>query len=332
MLLDYCLLLTVNVLRIHRSSFSYFMNLQLLKKKISFPLIIDGGLSNVLEAQGFDLTHKLWSAKLLASHPEAITKAHLTYLEAGAQCIITSSYQASIQGFLDVGYDRITAEKLLIDTVILAEYAVDQYLETSEHSFVPLIAASIGPFGAYLADGSEYRGNYKVSEKDLTTFHTERIHILDMTNADLFACETIPSFREAKILAALLKDTSKPAWISFSCKDGEHINDGTKMEDCVALFQNHPQVFAIGVNCTEPKYIASLIKIIKSKDSTKKIVVYPNAGTVYDATSKTWSGTSSPDAYVNMTKEWINLGADIIGGCCQIGPTHIKQLQKTLKH
>lgn len=307
------------------------MNIKQLKNKLTFPLIIDGGLSNVLEAQGFDLTHKLWSAKLLDTNPEAITKAHLTYLKAGAQCIITSSYQASIQGFLAVGYDKERAEKLLLKTVDLAEIAVEQYLETSKSDFIPLIAASIGPYGAYLADGSEYRGNYGVSEEILREFHLERIHLLDKTNADLFACETIPSYREAKILVDILKDTSKPAWVSFSCKDGQHINDGTKMEDCVSLFQDYPNVFAIGVNCTEPKFIASLVKIIKSTASDKKIVVYPNAGTVYDASSKTWSGTSSPDAFVVMTREWLNLGVDIIGGCCQIGPTHIKHMQDILK-
>jgi len=288
-----------------------------LKNKISFPLIIDGGLSNVLEAQGFDLTHKLWSAKLLKSHPDAITKAHLTYLKAGAQCIITSSYQATIQGFVEEGYDEKTAKALLLKTVNLAEKAVEEYLMITKNDFRPFIAASIGPYGAYLADGSEYRGDYGVTDEVLQAFHLERIELLNKTNADFFACETIPSFQEAKILAE----------ISFSCKDGSHINDGTKMADCATLFQDHPNVFAIGVNCTEPKYITSLIKIIKEKAPSKRIVIYPNAGMVYDAISKTWSGTSSPDSFVARTKEWVALGADIIGGCCQIGPSHINRIR-----
>ena len=300
------------------------------KNRMPYLLIIDGGLSNVLEAQGFDLTHKLWSAKLLDSHPAAITKAHLTYLEAGAQCIITSSYQASIPGFLEVGYDKTKAEQLLLKTVELAEKALEAYLTTTDIDFIPLIAASIGPYGAYLANGSEYRGDYGVSDEVLKEFHEERLYLLDETNADFFACETIPSFQEAKVLATILKKTDKPAWVSFSCKDGSHINDGTKMEDVVSLFQDHPNVFAIGVNCTEPKYIASLIKIIKSKASSKRIVVYPNAGLEYDAISKTWSGTSSPDSFVAKTKEWVDLGADIIGGCCQIGPKHIKGIHNCI--
>jgi len=240
--------------------------------------------------------------RYLDSHPAAITKTHLTYLEAGAQCIITSSYQASIPGFLEVGYDKTKGEELLLKTVELVEKALEAYLATTKIDFIPLIAASIGPYGAYLANGSEYRRDYGVSDEVLKEFHEERLYLLDETNADFFACETIPSFQEAKILARILKKMDKPAWVSFSCKDGSHINDGTKMEDVVSLFQDHPSVFAIGVNCTEPKYIASLIKIIKSKAPTKRVIVYPNAGMVYDAVSKTWLGTSSPDSFVDKTK------------------------------
>jgi len=293
-------------------------------QKIKFPLILDGGLSNELEAQGYDLSHQLWSAKLIASNPNAIVKAHLAYLKAGAQCIITASYQASIQGFLDVGHSRVEAEQLLLKTVTLAENAIKSYQQIAESSPRPLIAASIGPYGAYLADGSEYRGNYGISDSDLATFHWNQFQLLDKTNADIYACETIPSFQEAKVFSELLREVTKPAWISFSCKDEEHINDGTKIHDCAALFKNHPNVFAIGVNCTAPKYIAGLINILKSVVRDKKIVVYPNAGLIYDADSKTWHGTADPAIFVEKAKEWVDLGANIIGGCCQIGPEHIR--------
>ena len=272
------------------------------------------------------MNHKLWSAKLLATKPGAIIQAHRAYLEAGAQCIITSSYQASIQGFLNAGYDTITAEKLLLKTVSLAEMAVEQYMKTSKNSLSPLIAASIGPYGAYLADGSEYRGDYNISEAELKDFHLERIKLLDKSNADLFACETIPSYQEAKVLSEILKQTTKPAWVTFSCKDATHINDGTKIQDCVALFKNHLNVFAFGVNCTAPEHISGLIKTIKSTSWNKKIVIYPNSGLVYNPISKTWQGLASPQAFVEKAKEWVNLGADIIGGCCQIGPKHIASI------
>jgi len=297
---------------------------------IKYPLLIDGGLSNVLEKQGCDLNHQLWSARLLETNSEAIIQAHYTYLKSGAQCITTSSYQASVPGFMAIGHDRDTAEALIFKSTQLAETAIKRFMASGFNDFKPLIAASIGPYGAYLADGSEYHGNYGVSDKKLREFHLDRIRILDRSNIDFFACETIPSFQEAKVLAEIINQTNKSAWISFSCKDEHHINDGTKIEDCVSFFANHPKFFAIGVNCTPPKYISGLIKAIKSRSSNKKIVVYPNSGEVYNSESKTWLGLSDPNSFSMMAKEWIELGTDILGGCCRIGPDHIKSISHIL--
>jgi len=297
-------------------------------QKIKYPLILDGGLSNELEAQGHDLSHQLWSAKLIATNPEAIIAAHLAYLKAGAQCIITASYQAAIQGFLDVGYTREKAEQLLLKTVTLAEIAIEKYQQLTDNKSRPLIAASIGPYGAFLADGSEYRGNYKITDNDLMAFHWQQFKLLDTTNADLYACETIPSFQEAKVLSQLLRKVTKPAWVSFSCRDAEHISDWTTIQDCAALFKNHPTVFAIGVNCTAPKHIAGLIKTLKSVVGDKKIIVYPNSGIIYNAEAKTWHGTADPTTFVEKAKEWVDLGVDIIGGCCLIKPKHIQGISQ----
>ena len=292
------------------------------------PSIIDGGLSNVLEAQGCDLNHPLWTARLLNEHPEAIVQAHLAYLEAGAQCIITSSYQASVPGYLNLGYDPAFAKKLLLRTVELAERAVGQYVASHDVPNRPLIAASIGPYGAYLADGSEYRGDYGVSRETLYDFHWERIQLLDRTDADLFACETIPSHLEAEVLGGILMKTEKSAWISFSCSDEGHLNDGTLIAEVAALFAGHPKVLAVGVNCTAPQYVSGLIRNIKPVIGDKKLIVYPNSGETYHAGSKTWKGISDPDAFVGMAKEWKELGADLIGGCCRIGPEHIRRLRE----
>jgi homocysteine S-methyltransferase len=295
---------------------------------IPYPLLLDGGLSNELERQGCDLNQKLWSAKLLESNPEAITLAHLAYLEAGAHCIITSSYQATLPGFMAIGYDKASASGLILKSVDLAEEARTRFLLANPHAFKPLIAASIGPYGAYLADGSEYRGDYVISDQQLSDFHEPRIKLLATTTADILACETIPSLREATVLSGLLEKINKPAWISFSCKDGKHISDGTSIEKCAAYFSNHPTVFAIGVNCTSPAFISALIRSIKAKSGDKKIVVYPNSGAVYHAESKTWSGLSDASSCELMVKEWMELGADIIGGCCGIGPHQIKAMGK----
>jgi len=298
--------------------------------KVNYPLLIDGGLSNVLEEQGCDLNHKLWTAKLLDANPEAIIQAHYDYILSGAQCITTSSYQASVPGFMALGYNRDTAEELIIKSIQLAKIAIDRAMASGIVDSKPLIAASVGPYGAYLADGSEYSGNYNVSDETLKGFHLDRIRLLDGSLADFLACETIPCFQEAKVLSEILLHLEKSAWISFSCKDERHLNDGTAIEKCVSLFKNQAKIFAIGVNCTKPKYISGIIKRIKASAGDKRIVVYPNSGEAYNAESKTWLGLSEPDLFVEMAKEWIKLGADIIGGCCRIGPEHIKGISKIL--
>jgi homocysteine S-methyltransferase len=219
---------------------------------------------------------------------------------------------------------------LILKSVQLAEEARNRFLSVNPHASNPLIAASIGPYGAYLANGSEYRGDYDLSDQELSDFHEPRINLLATTTADILACETIPSFREAKVLSGLLENIKKPAWVSFSCKDGKHISDGTPIEKCAAFFSSHPTVFAIGVNCTSPEYISELIRSIKTKSGDKKIVVYPNSGAVYNAESKTWSGLSDVSSCELMVKEWMDLGADIIGGCCGIGPHQIKAMGKII--
>lgn len=300
-------------------------------ESINYPLLIDGGLSNVLESTGCDLNHKLWSAKILESNPEAILQAHLSYLKAGAQCITTASYQASVNGFMAIGYDKSTAEFLIIKSVQLAEQAIKEFAGTTANQSIPLIAASLGPYGAFLADGSEYHGSYGVSNDTLKQFHLSRISILDKSNADILACETIPSLQEAKVLAEILNQVQKPAWISFSCKDERHLNDSSRIEDAVKLFAKHSKVFAIGVNCTHPKFISGLVKAIKPICGNKKIIVYPNSGEAYNAKTKTWLETSEPNLFAGMAEQWISLGADIIGGCCRIGPNQIKKLSENLQ-
>lgn len=302
-----------------------------LLSNFTFPIILDGGLSNVLEDFGCNLNNELWVANLLNTNPEAIIKTHLAYLEAGAQIISTSSYQATIPGFMKLGFTKAESEALILKSVELANIALQRFSKKNNLQQKPLIAASIGPYGAFLADGSEYSGNYNISDKVLIEFHKKRIQILDQTNCNILAFETIPSIQEIKVLSEILKTTKKPAWISFSCKDESHINDGTTIKEAATLLKDHPNVFAIGVNCTAPKYISSLITILHSTVSTKKIIIYPNSGESYNAKSKTWIENSNPVSFAEMTAEWVNLGADIVGGCCRIGPKHIKNISNISK-
>lgn len=294
--------------------------------------VLDGGLATELENRGHVLDSSLWSAELLRTQPDAIRSVHLAYLEAGADCIVTASYQASIEGFCSMGLTRTEAENLLRRSVEVAEEARRRFAaEQRAIRRTPLVAASIGPYGAYLADGSEYRGAYEIDEPGLRAFHEPRWHVLVGCRPDLLAIETIPSFPEATVVRDLLETTPEmPAWISFACRDGESINDGTSITRCVRLFSDLPQVVAIGINCTSPEYLASLILRIREAAPGKEIVVYPNSGEIYDPVGKRWAGTSDPIDFGSAARTWYASGARLIGGCCRIGPVHIRAARRAL--
>jgi homocysteine S-methyltransferase len=297
-------------------------------------VVLDGGLATQLERQGHDLNHKLWSARLLLTDPGAIRKAHLAYLEAGAMCITTASYQASIPGLAAAGIPEADARKLLKDTVSIAQQAVADFVGKPWRQVEidrPIVAASIGPYGAFLADGSEYRGNYGISADELRNFHAERLEVICQAQPDVLACETIPSAEEAAVLRDLLvESTDAMAWVSFSCVDGEHICDGTRIQESAAMLEDCHQVFAIGVNCTAPQYVRSLVEKIRVAAPTKRVVVYPNSGQVYNVQGRIWTGPTSAANFGEFAKEWLDAGATLIGGCCQTGPDHIRAIRAAI--
>jgi homocysteine S-methyltransferase len=298
-------------------------------------VVLDGGLATQLERQGHDLNHKLWSARLLLTDPNAIRNAHRAYLEAGALCITTASYQASLPGLVAAGISPSQARKLLMDTVSIAQQSVSDFVGrpwSPGEIDRPIVAASIGPYGAFLADGSEYRGNYGVSADELRKFHGERLDAICQAQPDLLACETIPSLQEAEVLRDLLVERNDAmAWVSFSCVDGEHICDGTPIQECAAMLESCRQVVAIGLNCTAPQHIHSLIEKIRFAAPTKRIVVYPNSGQVYNTADRKWMGASSASDFGELAKEWHDAGATLIGGCCQTGPEHIRAIRESIR-
>ena len=293
---------------------------------------MDGGLATQLEAQGCDLNNRLWSAALLQSDPQAIVDASRAYLDAGAECIASASYQASREGFAAAGLSATEADELMLLSVQLAERARSEYLRDNPgKQHAPLIAASIGPYGAMLHDGSEYKGDYGVSADTLRNFHAERLALLDGSGADLLAVETIPSMLEAEVLAELLNGCQTPAWISFSCRDAGYISDGSKLADAARLFADHDTVFAIGINCTPPQFMLPLIRIIRDAAPDKLVVAYPNSGERYSVEDNAWSGTATPMDYALAAREWVAAGASIIGGCCRTTPEHIRQIRRALQ-
>jgi homocysteine S-methyltransferase len=294
-------------------------------------LVLDGGLATQLEAQGNDLSDRLWSARLLVEDPAQIVEAHLAYYRAGARVAITSSYQASFAGFARRGIGHDEAARLLRLSVTLAADARDRFRgqrrEAGEPDPGPLfVAASVGPYGAALADGSEYRGRYGLTVDQLASFHRERLAVLADTDADLLAIETIPELEEAVALVGLLDDMpGSRAWVSFTCGSEHHIRSGAPIEDAVAAVERSPAVIAVGVNCTAPGYVEGLVRRI-SAVTAKPIVAYPNSGEGWNPIGRHWIGAPGPTVDRAAALRWIEAGASLVGGCCRVAPDQIAEL------
>jgi homocysteine S-methyltransferase len=296
-------------------------------------VILDGGLATELEARGFDLDDELWSARLLAEDPEAIRRVHFDYLVAGADCLVTASYQATIEGFRRSGRSESQAIDLLLRSVRLAVAARDEFWSDPEHRrgrLRPLVAASVGPYGAARADGSEYTGDYDLDEEGLVDFHRARFVLLAASGADLLACETIPSGAEARALARLLAEHPETwAWLSFSCRDGRSLRDGTDFAALVAELDAFSNLAAIGVNCTSPQHVADLVRRAEGI-TAKPIVVYPNSGETYDVAGRRWRPPAAPTDFAAAAQTWQALGAKLVGGCCRVGPPEIAAMRRAL--
>ena len=293
-------------------------------------VILDGALATELERRGADLADPLWSAKCLIEQPDLIRAVHLEYFRAGADVATTATYQASFEAFAARGIAPAAAAQLMRRAVTLAIEAREQFWSQAQNRtgrLRPLIAASIGPYGAVLADGSEYRGHYALGERELEQFHRARLQVLAESGADLLACETLPSLREALVLARLLREfPSASAWISFSCRDGQHTCEGQRIADCAAQLNDFPQIVALGVNCTAPQFIAPLLQQMRGCTS-KPLLAYPNSGELYDAATKRWSATHAATCFADAAPAWYAAGARLIGGCCRTGPGDIAALR-----
>ena len=276
---------------------------------------LDGGLSTALELNGNKLSTSLWTGELIRTAPTEITKAHLDFINAGAQIIITSSYQLSYMGCENRGWSSAQTDEALYKSTQLAMDAVSQSGQSVK------VAASVGPYGAALADGSEYRGNYGVGKSALRDFHARRIEVLIASNPDYLALETMPDTQEVEVLLDLLSNCPIPYWISYSCKEGNQTNAGQSFASAVDLAQS---AMAVGVNCTAPELITGLLS---SASSSVPYVVYPNSGRSWDAVGKVWIGTTQVGFADSLVKEWMDQGVEIIGGCCGIGPKEITSLR-----
>ncbi len=322
------------------------------------PVILDGALATYLESLGADISGSLWSAEILLQQPLLIKQTHLDYFRAGAQVAITASYQASTPGLIKhFGMNEAHAKAIIKKSVKLAKEARDDYVvetmtklttkdqENIEAGGVDIaeheasirnrlfIAGSVGPYGAFLADGSEYRGDYAVAKEDMKAFHRGRIEALIEADVDVLACETIPSKAEVEALLELLTtefgDTE--AWFSFTLRDSQHISDGTPLSKIAALFDGVDQVVALGVNCVSDDVVLGALKVLQPLRKRGTLLVYPNSGEQWNAHAREWEGERTKGSdLATKTKAWWDAGAGLIGGCCRTTPEDIRVMRQAI--
>ncbi|EUC48434.1 hypothetical protein COCMIDRAFT_87261 [Bipolaris oryzae ATCC 44560] len=300
------------------------------------PIILDGALATYLETLGADISGALWSAEILIANPSLIKKTHLDYYRAGANVAITASYQASLDGLVKhLGLSEQDAKNVVKKSVELAQEARSQYITEANADVGDklFVAGSVGPYGAFLADGSEYRGDYVVPKEKMKNFHRGRIQALVEAGVDILACETIPSKAETEALIDLLTSEfpSSEAWFSFTLRDGSHISDGTPLSEIAALFKGVEKVVSLGFNCV-PDDVA-LVALQELKPLVKKgtMVVYPNSGEQWNAKAREWEGKRTEGSTLaKKTEEWRNAGAGLIGGCCRTTPDDIAVMKQAL--
>jgi len=253
---------------------------------------------------------------------------HLEYFHAGADVATAATYQATFDGFRRHGIEPEAAAQLMQAAVTLAVEAREEFWSSPANRLGrrrPLVAASIGPYGAMLADGSEYRGNYAVGDGELRDFHRSRMRVLADSGADLLGCETFPGLREALIVAGLLEEfPALSAWISFSCRDDRRDCEGDDVGECAEALDRFAQVAAVGVNCSPPRVVAPVLRRMRAR-TRKPLIAYPNSGERYDAGAKTWHGHGM--SFAGSAQTWFASGARIIGGCCRTTPDDIRAIR-----
>lgn len=305
---------------------------------VQSPLIVDGAMATELEKRGVDTANALWSAMALIRDPQAVHDVHRSYFEAGANIAITNTYQANIPAFERIGLTDDEARRLITAAVDDAVAAQDDYRSSvpaptmentadDRRSRPLLVAGSVGPYGAFLADGSEYTGGYSLTDAEYRDFHRERMRVLADAGVDLFAFETMPNMAEVQALVGLLSDefSDMEAWVSFSLRDAGHLCDGTALDEASAALDRVPGISAIGVNCVPLELAGDAIGCIRSA-TNRPIIVYPNNGDIYHPDTKTWTPNPSGLRLAQFAPQWIDAGASILGGCCRTTPADIREL------
>ncbi|KRL96314.1 homocysteine S-methyltransferase [Limosilactobacillus equigenerosi] len=290
------------------------------------PLVLDGAMSTPLEHYGLDTNNQLWTAMALVKDPQKVYQVHLDYFNAGADLVITNTYQANLPAFLTAGFTETQARQFIRHAVELANQARDDYeVKTGKHNYV---AGTIGPYGAYLADGSEYTGNYELSVDEYQAFHRPRLEEILAAGIDVLAVETQPKLTETQAVLELVHQLAPdlPVYVAFSLHDDHHLADGTALATAVQAIATDSQVVAVGFNCVALDVVEPAIQLIHATTDLP-IIVYPNSGATYDPTTKTWSDPASGPTFKELIPTWYHAGATIIGGCCTTMPHDIENVR-----
>lgn len=293
-------------------------------------LVVDGAMSTALEKLGVNTQNNLWTAIALVNDLEKVYQVHWDYFQAGAQLTITNTYQANVQGFLKAGYSQQQAQQFIAQAVQIAKQARSDYeKKTGRHNFV---AGTIGSYGAYLADGSEYRGDYHLTTQELLDFHLPRLQVILKQEPDCLAIETQPQLFETQTLLNWMQNNNStlPIYVSFTLRDPQTLSDGTTLAQAIKVINQYPQVFAVGVNCIAPAWVLPAVQQIHLQ-TTKEIIVYPNSGSSYDPQSKSWQPLSEKIDFYNLAKTWYHAGAHLIGGCCTTGVKEIQAIAQAFE-
>ena len=291
-------------------------------------IVLDGGLATELESMGCDLSDRLWSARVLLEAPDRLADVARRYLVAGADCVATATYQATVPGLRERGLSDTEIAGVLRDSVRIVVEERDRFAASgvAEGRVHPLVAASIGPYGAWRADGSEYRGDYGLGTADLYDFHVGRWAVLAETPADVLACETTPSLEETLAYCRLAAVSGRPTWVSFQCRDERRIADGTPIGEVAAICSDEPNVVAVGINCTDPRFVTDLVGSVREVTELP-VLVYPNSGEGWDAATRSWTGEPTPTDWGARARQWVAAGASGIGGCCRVTPDDIATIR-----
>jgi homocysteine S-methyltransferase len=290
--------------------------------------VLDGGLATELEARGLDLRDRLWSARALLEAPDLISAIHRDYLDAGADIVTTATYQATIPGLVARGLSEADARRVLLSAVALARRARDAHQEraASDGRPRPIVAASMGSYGAYLADGSEYRGEFGLSVEALANWHRPRLRVLEESGAEILAFETIPSLSEAEAIARLLAEREgPPAWISFQARDARRLADGASLADAANIAERCARIVAVGVNCVAPERVVPLLRAV-AQGTAKRLAAYPNRGDAWDPVGRRWVGQGRTVDFGALAASWRETGAGMIGGCCRTTPGDVRAI------